>query len=104
MSRAIIFRNARWRVSVLGIARLALGALMMWQSWVDPAWHTESSRGAWFNFLPPFRSAFMFAVGALLFVIGATNVWVVVRRAPALIVEAEGLTVLRVLQRRLTIP
>jgi Bacterial PH domain len=91
----------------LGLAGIVLGLLMVWQSWdmLDPAWHTEASRAAWFNYLPPLlRIVFMFGVGALLFVIGVANVWVVVWGSPALIIDADGVTALRVLQRRLTVP
>lgn len=101
--KAIIFRHARWRVLILGFAGLILGPLMVWQSWnmLDPAWHTEASRGTWFNHVPPLlRAAFMLGAGALLSVIGVINIWVVLRRSPALIIDEEGVTTLRVLQRQ----
>jgi hypothetical protein len=91
----------------LGFAGLALGALMMWQSWdmLDPSWHTDAARGAWFNYLPPLlRTALILGLGALLFLIGVVHVWVVARRAPALVVDAEGVVALRVLQSRIKVP
>ena len=107
MLKPVCFRHARGRVLILGLAGIALGPLMVWQSWdmLDPAWHTEASRGAWFNHVPPLlRTAFMLCAGLLLLAIGCVNVWVVLRRSPALILDAEGLTAARVLQRRLTVP
>ena len=107
MPASTIFRHARWRVLILGFAGLILGPLMMWQAsdMLDPAWHTEASRGAWFNYLPPvLRAALMLGLGILLLGIGVAHVWVVARRSPALILHAAGITSLRVLQRRLTVP
>lgn len=107
MPAPTIFRHARWRVLILGTAGLLLGPLMIWESWdmLDPAWHTEASRGGWFNYLPPaLRTLLMAGLGILLLVIAIANVWVVVRRKPALILDAAGLTSLRLLQWRLIVP
>jgi hypothetical protein len=92
---------------LLGIAGLTLGLLMMWQSWemIDPAWHTDAARGAWFNHLPPLlRTVLMLGLGALLLVVGVVNVWVVVHRSSALVVDAQGITAMRVLQSRIIVP
>jgi hypothetical protein len=86
---AVAFGHARWRVSILGIAGLCLGLLMIWQSkdMFDPAWHAEASRGAWMNYLPPIlRAVLMLGLGVVLFVIGVADLWFVLRRRPALIV------------------
>lgn len=104
---AVVFGHARKRVSILGIAGLCLGLLMIWQSKVmlDPAWHTEASRGMWMNYLPPaLRTLFMFGLGLTLLAIGLADLWVVLRRKPALIVDAMGLTNLPILQRRRLVP
>ena len=66
---------------------------MIWQSKVmlDPAWHTEASRGMWMNYLPPaLRTLFMFGLGLTLLAIGLADLWVVLRRKPALIVDTDG--------------
>lgn len=70
---ATAYGHARWRVSILGVAGLCLGFLMIWQSkgMLDPAWHTEASRGMWMNYLPPtLRTLFMFDLGSTLLAIG----------------------------------
>ena len=104
---AIAFGHARWRVAILGVAGLCLGLLMLWQSkdMLDPAWHTEVSRGAWMNYLPPVpRALLMFGLGVILLVIGIADLWVVLRRRPALIIETSGLTHFPILQRRRSVP
>ena len=103
----VVFGHARRRISILGIAGLCLGVLLIWQSkdMLDPAWHTEASRGAWMNYLPPaLRTLFMFGLGSTLLAIGLADLWVVLRRKPALIVDAMGLTNLPILQRRRLVP
>jgi hypothetical protein len=104
---ATAYGHARWRVSILGVAGLCLGLLMIWQSkeMLDPAWHTEASRGMWMNYLPPApRTLLMFGLGSTLLAIGLADLWVVLRRKPALIVDAIGLTNLPILQRRRLVP
>jgi hypothetical protein len=91
----------------LEVAGACLGLLLIWQSrgMLDPAWHTEVSRGAWMNYLPPaLRALLMFGLGIALLVIGVANLWVVLRRSPALIVEPNGLTHCPIFQRRWSPP
>jgi hypothetical protein len=107
MSQPIAFGHARWRVSILGVAGLCLGALMIGQSadMLDPAWHTEASRGVWMNHLPPLaRMLLMFGLESLLLVIGIANLWAVMRRKPALIVDGGSLTTFPMLQQRRIVP
>lgn len=104
---AVVFGHARWRVSILGVAGLCLGLLMIWQSsdMLDPAWHTDASRQAWMNYLPPvLRTMLMFGLGVMLLVIGVANLWAVLRRRPALIVDENGITHCPILQGRRTTP
>ena len=104
---AVVFTHARWRVSILGIVGLCLGLLMLWQSkdMLSPAWHTEVSRGAWMNYLHPvLRTLLMFSLGVTLLVIGIADLWVVLVRRPALIIEASGLIHCPILQRRRATP
>ena len=78
MNQSTAFGHARWRVSILGVAGLCLGALMIAQSpeMLDPAWHTDASRGMWMNHLPPLvRTLLMFGMGSLLLVIGIANLF-----------------------------
>ena len=107
MNQSTAFGHARWRVSILGIAGLCLGVLMIAQSpeMLDPAWHTEASRGMWMNHLPPLlRTLLMFGLGSLLLVIGIANLWAVMRRKPALIIDGTSLTTFPILQRRRIVP
>ena len=46
----------------------------------------------------------MFGLGSTLLAIGLADLWVVLRRKPALIVDTEGLTNLPILQRRRLVP
>jgi hypothetical protein len=98
-----IFRHARWRVLILGMAGVGLGLVVLSQSWgmLDPAWHTDAGRLAQ---LCASGSSDVISVGALLLTIGIVNVWVVLQQSPALILDPERITALRVLQRRLTVP
>jgi hypothetical protein len=102
MAQREVFRHARWRLLILGAAGAALGPLMLWQSWdmLDPGWHTEASRGAWFNQLPPMlRAALMAGPGLLLSTIAVADIWIVLGGKAALILDQEGLTMRPVLQR-----
>jgi len=57
------------------------------------------------NYLPPaLRALLMFGLGIALLVIGVANLWVVLRRRPALVVEPSGLTLCSILQRRRLMP
>ena len=50
------------------------------------------------------RALLMFGLGIALLVIGVANLWVVLRRSPALIVEPNGLTHCPIFQRRWSAP
>jgi hypothetical protein len=101
----IRFGHARWRVLILGVVGLAVGPLGNHGTCSIPPGILKRAAVPGFNHVPPLlRTAFILSAGLLLFAIGFANVWFVLRRSSALILDPDGLTAVWVLQGRLTVP